>query len=439
MTSTPLHAAIAAGSAMINAKTNKLSLLQNTAADCWAQSAWPTRKTEAWKYTPLKALEKGEYFTPALKNSDAVNAQQFAINALDAITLVFIDGYFSSQQSTDLTQLPAGITIEQLQGDDTLAPFNAACAEHATIFGQLNTAALQSVLAVNVAKNAQIAQPIRVLNIASANAPCMANTRIFWQQEPHSKATLIEHFVSTKDSQIFTNNITELLIGENAECEHYRLHLEDENNLHIGGVYSHLQKHARLNSFYLAMGANLQRIDVVTQFEGEGAQANNNGVYLPRNKQLVDFHTCIEHKVPHCNSHEIFRGIIGDSARAVFNGRIHIHKDAQKTLAELSNKNLLTSNKAEVNTKPELEIYADDVRCAHGATITELDVQAMHYLRTRGISREEAQVMLSFGFINELIEQLHNPAIVEYLRPVIAERFAKKPELLERLISSELA
>ncbi|WP_053980030.1 Fe-S cluster assembly protein SufD [Marinagarivorans algicola] len=444
MTSTPLHAAIAAGSTLnsrtaTSHATTKIADMQNAAAHAWAQTPWPTRTTEAWKYTPLKALEKGEHFTPAAKNtltSDAL--KPFEINRLEALTLVFIDGHFCAEQSDDLTQLPTGMTIEHLSDASDLGQFNKAAGEHATLFGELNTASIDAALVISVAKNAQVIQPVRVLNIASANKPCLANARILWQQAPHSKATLVEHFVSTQGSHTFTNSITELFVGENAECEHYRLHLEDEANLHIGGVYSHVHKHARLNSFYLAMGANLQRVDVVTQFEGEGAEAVNNGVYLPRNKQLVDFHTCIEHKVPHCNSHETFRGIIGDSARAVFNGRIHIHKDAQKTLAELSNKNLLTSNKAEVNTKPELEIYADDVRCAHGATIAELDALAMHYLRTRGIGQAEAQVMLSFGFINELIEQLNNAAIVEYLRPVIAQRFANKSELLDSLTNNAL-
>ena len=147
----------------------------------------------------------------------------------------------------------------------------------------------------------------------------------------------------------------------------------------------------------------------------------------------MDYHTCIEHAVPHCTTDEVFRGIIGDEARAVFNGRIHIHPDAQKTRAELSNKNLLTSASAEINTKPELEIYADDVQCAHGATVAQLDAGMLHYLRTRGVGREEAEVMLSYGFINELVEGLDNEALREFLHPILAKRLSRNPELTRHL------
>jgi Fe-S cluster assembly protein SufD len=155
-----------------------------------------------------------------------------------------------------------------------------------------------------------------------------------------------------------------------------------------------------------------------------------NGIYLPRGDEHVDYHTCIEHRVPHCTSSETFRGIIGDSATAVFNGRIHIHRDAQKTRAELSNRNLLTSVQAEVNTKPELEIYADDVQCAHGATVAQLDEMSLHYLRTRGVARAEAQVMLSFGFINEVIDTVRCETLREFLRDLLSSRFARDSALV---------
>jgi len=194
-----------------------------------------------------------------------------------------------------------------------------------------------------------------------------------------------------------------------------------------------LHEDSTLNSFQLALGSQLKRIDVVVHHRGKGAHCELNGVYLPCKKQHVDFHTTIEHAVPHCTTNEVFRGIISDSAKAVFNGRIHIHKDAQKTLAQLSNKNLLTSNKAEVDTKPELEIYADDVQCAHGATVAQLDSTAMHYLMTRGVSAEEARVMLSFGFINELINGVDHSAIADYVRPNLTQFFAQDPELLRHI------
>ena len=147
----------------------------------------------------------------------------------------------------------------------------------------------------------------------------------------------------------------------------------------------------------------------------------------------MDYHTCVEHAVPHCTTDEVFRGIVADEARAVFNGRIHIHPGAQKTRAELSNRNLLTSADAEVNTKPELEIYADDVQCAHGATVAQLDDTSLHYLRTRGIAEDEARVMLSFGFINEVIDTIRCERVRDYLRPLLARRLARDPSLTRHL------
>ena len=147
----------------------------------------------------------------------------------------------------------------------------------------------------------------------------------------------------------------------------------------------------------------------------------------------MDYHSTIEHAVPHCTTDDVFRGIIGDEAVAVFNGRIHIHPDAQKTRAELSNRNLLTSANAEVNSKPELEIYADDVQCAHGTTVAQLDEGMLHYLRTRGVSRDEAEVMLSYGFINELVDALDNAPLKEFLHPLLATRLSRDPQLMRHL------
>lgn len=405
--------------------------VQAKAAEKWAAAAMPTRKTEAWKYTPLKALSADHFQILPGAAADPVDH----LLADNAIKLVFVNGVFDAELSTSLEQ--TGVDIFRLAeaSAEQLAVVAGDLGQVAgsalTLFGELNSAAFADAVVVRVAKNTELDRPVQLVH-QTTGGEGLALARVLWQQAANSKATLIEQFTGTA-SAAFTNSVTEISLAENAQCNHYRLHSEGAQQLHIGGVYSELNKFSKLNSFYLSLGSQLQRVDVVTNFKGEGAEAVNNGVYLPRDNHLVDFHTCVEHAVPHCTSSETFRGIIGDSARAVFNGRIHIHKDAQKTLAELSNKNLLTSDKAEVNTKPELEIYADDVRCAHGATIAELDALALYYLRTRGISAEEARVLLSFGFINELIEQLGDQNVIGFLKPRIAERFAKSPELLEHI------
>ena len=250
--------------------------------------------------------------------------------------------------------------------------------------------------------------------------------------EDNARGTLVEHFCGSSPAS-FTNGITELVLGAGARLAHHRLHLEEGGAMHIGGVHARLERDSLLNSFHLALGSELKRLDVVVEHAGPGAHCDLNGIYLLRGSEHVDYHTCIEHAVPHCTTDEVFRGIVGDEASAVFNGRIHIHPDAQKTRAELSNKNLLTSTSAEVNTKPELEIYADDVQCAHGATVARLDEGMLHYLRTRGVDRDEAEVILSYGFINELVDGLALEALQDYLRPLLARRFSRDPRLTRHL------
>jgi len=289
---------------------------------------------------------------------------------------------------------------------------------------------------IHIDKNSVIENPVYIVNfLAGDNTDVAINSRVLVVAEQSSHATVIEHFVSDSEEQrCFENSVTELVVNDNAHLGYYQLLEQEEHCNHIGGVHAVLQNNANLNSFFLALGTQLTRVDITVNYAGEGAESEINGVYLPQGKQLVDFHTTIEHAVPRCQTNEVFRGIVADEAKAVFNGRIHIHQDAQKTEAYLSNKNLLTSNKAEVDTKPELEIYADDVRCAHGATVAQLNPVSVHYLKTRGISEEEAMVMLSFGFINELLEKLKLQQVADYCRPKLATRFARDISLTRHLV-----
>ena len=192
----------------------------------------------------------------------------------------------------------------------------------------------------------------------------------------------------------------------------------------LGGSHFMLHDRSTLNSTLVGYGSELSRLDVDMHHAGEFANAKMNAIYLLAEGELFDLHSTIEHAMPNGTTEENARGIVGDKARAVFNGRIHIHRDAQKTLAELNNRNLLLSRRGVINTKPELEIYADDVRCAHGATVAEIEGEALYYMLTRGVPRSKALVMLNFGFIQELINDMPNAAIRDWLLPVLSERFA---------------
>jgi len=412
-----------------------LQPLREQGAANWSAASWPGRRTELWKYISLAPLQQqGDLRWGGEADDSAIDAVERV--ELDATCLVFVNGRFNAARSS---ALPAGI----VRFADADADQQALIAQHLGqvvdsqrhLFAALSNAWVDDGILLHVPRNQTLDKPVYILNVATPEAqPAVASQRLLVVLEEGSEAEVIEHFASdAREQNGFVNSLTEVVVGANARLQHYRINLEEENLLHVGGVHADLHRDARFHGFTLAQGSRLKRIDYQVNMRGEGAHMDLYGVYLPRNKQVIDYHTNVEHCVPHCTSNEVFRGIIGDSAKAVFNGRIHIHPQAQKTLAELSNKNLLTSRTAEINTKPELEIYADDVRCAHGATIAQLDETSLYYLQSRGISAADATTMLSFGFINELLTQVPEQAIQDYLRPRLASLFGQGSEQVGHL------
>jgi len=412
-----------------------LEELRNSGARQWLHTPWPTRKTEQWKYTPLAPLQKTEF--PAWADKAGDWQGEFDFLELDATRLVFVNGVFDPSASSELP--PELVRFGDASGEQRQLiekHLGKIVDSEQHLFAALSNAwASEDGVLLHLPRNADLAKPVYLVHVSTPTAtPATANQRLLVVLDSGARASVIEHYVSTTDKQNgFVNSMTEVEVGDNADFKHYRINLEEENLLHVGGVHANLRRSAQFRGFTIAQGSQLKRIDYQINHEGEGAHLDLQGVYLPRNNQLVDYHTNVQHRVPHCTSSEVFRGIISDSARAVFNGRIHIHPQAQKTLAELSNKNLLTSAKAQVDTKPELEIYADDVQCAHGATVSQLNKEAMFYLQSRGVSYAEAQVMLNFGFINELLKEVAEPAVREYLGPRLAQLFSPNSELLKHI------
>ena len=399
----------------------------------------PTRKTENWKYTSLFGLTSQEnaYASSSNKRSAAGLDGIATIPALDAQRLVFINGHYSPELSSneDIAEVVQFSNANDQQLSLIAENLGTVVKQDEHFFAALNNAQLDNGVLVHIKKNQQLNKAVQITHITTVDeAAFVVPTRILILLDTSSQATVVEHFISTDDVQnSLVNAITEIKIAANAKLNHYRLQLMQEDAVHIGGVHVDLDRDATYESFQISLGSKLTRNDIVVNHNVGGSHCELKGVYLPQNKQVVDFHTNMEHTAAHCTTNEVFRGIMADKSKAIFNGRIHIHPDAQKTLAELSNKNLLLSNEAEINTKPELEIYADDVRCAHGATIAQLDEQARFYLQSRGISAAEADVMLSFGFINELLENLPHDAIRNLIRPILAKRFGRDESLIQHI------
>ncbi|MCY4357184.1 MAG: Fe-S cluster assembly protein SufD [Gammaproteobacteria bacterium] len=415
----------------------------------WYNSRLPTRKYEDWKYTSLHPLQ--QEFTPAPASEASATELALDLPKLTGNLLVFVNGHWREDLSS-LTAEDSGLELvrfsnaSQEQSDLITEHLGTALVDSKPLFAMLNDAALSEGVLLRVRANCRSQHPVQIVwHTSNASSCYITNHRLLVLAEAQSEATLIEHFSGSASA--FTNSISELNLAPDAKLNHSRLHLESGEAMHIGGVHARLERNSTLESFHLAVGGKLKRIDIAINHQGSGAHCQLDGVYLLREQEHVDYHTCIEHAVPECTTDENFRGIVGDRARAVFNGRIHIHPNAQNTRAELSNKNLLTSANAEVNTKPELEIYADDVQCAHGATVAQLSDAMLHYMETRGIPADEAKVLLSYGFINSLLESHAIESLHHYLKPLLKHYFGSvgeaqagsaKAAVLTRHIGGEL-
>lgn len=387
---------------------------------------WPGRRTEAWRYTslhPIAELQLNTSQSVSTKAALPADLSELAIPDLSTLDIIFIDGVLVTPINE--LSLPQGLQISSLAaaGDQARAVAEQVFTQvkpERHLFGLVNDVLAANGIVIDVDAGANIATPVRIINLVSTGVE--SHNRVLVRVGEGAEVTVIEH--GSGDGASLNTAFAEYQLAAQAQLEHYRFALHGGDAVHIGGSHFKLGESAKLNSTLVGYGSQLSRLDVDIHHAGEHAYAKFNNIYLLAKDEHFDLHSTIEHAVPNGTTEENARGIVGDNAKAVFNGRIHIHRDAQKTLAELHNRNLLLSRRGQINTKPELEIYADDVQCAHGATIAEIDETALYYLLSRGIERSKALVMLNFGFIHELVEQIPNAAIKEWLAPQLRQRFS---------------
>lgn len=392
------------------------------ALESLAERAMPTRKTEAWRYLNLKGLDSLDL--PRVSEVESQGHLAPMVDGLNGIDITFVNG----KLVTELDQLvfPEGLTVEPITrvsevSQSCISDLLGKIKPRSHLFGQVNDAQVDDGLLIRVAADTKINQPIRI--IFNMTASVERHQRVLVQLEQGAELEVIEQCCGNVNS--FNTLFSEFEVGCQARLKHYRLALQSASAKQVAGCHFRLDKEARLSTNIIGYGSELARLDVDVIHVGEQTNAELNAVYLLEDEEVFDLHTNVEHTVPNGTTSETIRGIAANHSKAVFNGRIHIHRDAQKTLAELSNKNLLLSNTAQVNTKPELEIYADDVRCAHGATIAQLDDKALYYLCSRGISKTRARVMMNFGFINAVVETMPNEALSAWLKEILELRFAQ--------------
>jgi Fe-S cluster assembly protein SufD len=411
--------------------------LRERGAVTFSALGFPTVRDEEWRFTNVAPIAGSDFeLGGASTGLSPASVDELPYAGSAAHRVVVVNGRYSPELSR-VSGLPRGVTAGslgtaingELQADreivqryvGQLADFNTRA------FAALNTAFLEDGGYVHVPDGLILEDPIQILFV-SANetaAPTVSYPRCLIVLGDRSQARVVETYVSAADAVTLTNAVTEVFVGEGAVLDHYKVQQESEQAFHLGAMHVHAARSANFSSHSFSLGGRFVRNDVLATLDGEGAEVTLNGLYLADGDRLVDNHTTIDHARPHCPSHEVYKGILGGHAKAVFNGKIIVRQDAQKTDAKQTNRALLLSDDALINTKPQLEIFADDVKCTHGAAIGQLDEDALFYLRARGLTYYEARDMLIHAFAGEILERVKVEPLKEELESQLYTQLAR--------------
>jgi Fe-S cluster assembly protein SufD len=413
-----------------------LGRLRESAISRFEQLGFPTTDEEEWKYTNVAPVAKAR-FEPALEPQrsalelDAAQLEPFLYEEARRSCLVFTNGIYRPEWSS-LEGLPLGAVAMNLsdalrdgQHAEALREQLARSAEYnENAFTALNTAFISNGAFLSIPKGMRIESPIHLLFLSTTQAenPSVSFPRVLLIAGEGSEATVIESYASVGEGVYWTNAVVEIVLGDNARLEYYKVQRESPQAFHIATTVADLGRGSSFDATTITMGAALARHDINIKFNHEGAECWVDGLYVVGEGQHADTHSVIDHRQPHCTSHQLYKGILDGKSRAVFNGKVFVHEGAQKTDAMQKNKNLLLSNEARVDTKPQLEIFADDVKCAHGATVGQLEEEELFYLISRGLRPELARNLLTYGFAEEVIAKIKIESIKAQLDEAVLNR-----------------
>jgi Fe-S cluster assembly protein SufD len=409
-----------------------LSNLQRSGIRRFSEAGLPTKRDEEWRFTNLSALGRHRFRLAERQNQPFERAEEFAKQAVgieeDCHRLVFLNGHYvktlseADALSNELIVDSLGLSIQR-NAAAVEAQLGRALPIAESPFAALNQAFVEDGAHIVVPSGCELSRPIHLLFLWLADEPLVYHPRNAIRLGKNARATIVESHLGSPDSVYFSNVVTQIELGEGAELDHHKLQQESPAAVHMASTCVSQQAGSCFQSHYFSFGGSLARNELSCRLDGQEAQCTLNGLYMPSGQQLMDCRTRIDHLRPNCRSFELYKGILNDHAKGVFNGKIHVHQDAQKTDAKQSNQALLLSDEATIDTMPQLEIYADDVRCTHGATVGELDAQALGYLRSRGIPRELARTMLIFAFANDVVQSVRVPSVRQRLESLLlAER-----------------
>ncbi len=404
--------------------------MRKDAITAFSQLNFPTTKDEEWRFTNISPLLQHNFIPAEEKvaiSTDKLSAYTF--ENMDCYLLVFINGIYSEELS-HLQNLPAGIVVKNIS--EAIKENHPAVEKHLGkyadyknhIFTSLSTMFTREGAFIYIPDGKIVEKPIHVLFLSYADEKkILVQPRNLFVAGKNSQATILEHYASVGEDIYFTNSVTEIVTDENSVVDHIKLQEESKKAFHISRMEVDQERSSNFASHMISLGAEIARNDFNTRFNGVGGESMLNGLFMIEQNQLFDAHTMIDHAMPHCNSHEHYKGILDDHSRGVFNGKVMVRKDAQKTNAFQENNNIILSHDALVNTKPQLEIFADDVKCSHGATIGQLDEESLFYLQSRGIGAEAAKSLLLHAFASDVLKTIKVEPVRNYIEDILTNKF----------------
>ncbi|HSV73541.1 MAG TPA: Fe-S cluster assembly protein SufD [Chthonomonadales bacterium] len=424
----------AAFDARASDRTADLTWLDRVRDVAWrrfVEMGFPTSDLEEWRFTPVHAIAS-RAFAPPRTDPDAVAPRlvDSAAFGLGGARLVLVDGRYSPRHSR-LEGLPVGARAGSLRSlvdedPEVAALWVAQIVRHENHpFAALNAALWEDGACVVLPRGALAERPIEIVHVASGEGTVAMHPRTLVVAGEAAQARVVEGYTGPEGAVYLTNAVTEIALGASAVVDHVRAQNESAAAYHMASLGARLERGATFSSHSVTFGGAITRNDVGVVLDGEGAECTLNGAYLADGDRLVDNHTAIDHARAHCSSHELYKGILSGRGRGVFNGKVYVRPDAQKTDAKQTNQSLLLSDEAQIQTKPQLEIFADDVKCTHGATVGQLDRDAMFYLRSRGIPAEEARALLIHSFAADVLDRIPIEAVRERLDEMLVERLPR--------------
>ena len=425
---------------LLDESGGRIGLLRRSAFARFAELGLPTTQDEDWKYTSLAPLTQIQFAAPTqgkLPTLEHLDHLAGRSRGDDGIRLVFIDGRYCPELSSRGTRTGGafigGLGTAHAERPELVEQDLARHADYQrNALTALNTAFIEDGAFIHLPAGTVLQAPIHLLFVSSASGNAtLSQPRNLIVLGAGSQATVVETWAGLSDEVYFTNAVTEVVLGDNARLDHCKLQEESARAFHIALTQVHHGRDSRFSSHSVALGAALARNDVRALFAGEGSECTLNGLYMATGKQHLDNRTLIDHQSPRCTSRELYKGVLDGHSRGVFSGRVLVRHGAQKTDASQTNKNLLLSDDALVDTKPQLEIFADDVKCAHGAAVGQLDEDALFYLRSRGISQEAAKSLLSYAFASEMVNLIPLAPVRARVRELVTSRLPEWEKLKE--------